>query len=70
MPMKDAETAFVVSEVVDALVVTGVLPVPIPGVWLGTLAFEHALNRQVTITVRSVPNQMKGGCFLGIVVIG
>ena len=67
--MKDAETAFVFSEVVEDLVVTGVLPAPIPGTWLDTLAFEHALNRQATIMARSVLNQMNIERFLSVVVI-
>ena len=64
MPRKDT------GPVVPVLVVpTGVVPgvLPIPGVFVGIVAFEHALNRQVTISIRSVPNQIKGGHFLPIV---
>ncbi len=72
MLIKDVESTFVVLLILAVIIVTGVLPVLIPGVWLGTLAFEHALNRQIrqtTITVRSVLNQIKVERFLNIVVI-
>jgi hypothetical protein len=67
MPINDTEPVFEA----PGVIVMGVVPAAAtPGVWLGTLAFEHALNRQVPIMVRSVPNQIKVGCFLDIVVIG
>jgi hypothetical protein len=69
MPMKDTDPTFVVPGVIVVSLVARVLPVPIPDVWLGTLEFEHALNRQITIMVRSIPNQVTGGCFLDIVII-
>lgn len=69
MPIKDTEPVFAVPEVTVAPIVTGVVPAAIPGVWLGAVAFEHALNRQVPIMIRSVPNQTKGGRVLDIVLI-
>ena len=69
MPIKDTEPVFAVPEVTVAPIVMGVVPAAIPDVWLGTLAFEHALKRQVTIMVRSVPNQIKVERFLDIVII-
>ena len=65
MPIKDTEPVFEA----PGVIVMGVVPAAIPDVWLGTLAFEHALKRQVTIMVRSVPNQIKVGRFLDIVII-
>lgn len=67
MPMKDTGPVLAPGVVVTP-VMTGV--VAIAGVWLGALAVEHALNRQVMIMVRSVPNQIKVGRFLDIVSIG
>jgi hypothetical protein len=70
MPRKDTGPVVPVLVVPTGVVPTGVAPgvLPIPGVFVGVVAaFEHALNRQVTIMARSVPNQMKSGRFLPIV---
>jgi hypothetical protein len=70
MPRKDTGPVVLVLVVPTGVVPTGVAPgvLPIPGVFVGVVAaFEHALNRQVTIMARSVPNQMKSGRFLPIV---